>query len=125
MFHHTAVDGSHVFFMSFSICQLEIPSSASFKYFALNFILYDVNIARIAYLLLALLIVFFQPFLLFVSILSESLYLLTRLFNPLTFIVICGKIKSYFIFSILFVFPLSYLILEKSFLLFHFFLNWL
>lgn len=86
--------------------------------------MYDVSIARITYLLLALLIVFFQPFL-FVSIPSESLYLLTRLFNPLTFIVICGKIKSYFIFSILFVFPLSYLILEESLLSFHVSLNWL
>ena len=42
MSHCTAVYGFPVFFVSFSICQLEIPSFVPLKYFALNFVFYNI-----------------------------------------------------------------------------------
>lgn len=108
--------------MSFSICQLETPSFVPLKYFALNFIFHDINTALLKVFGIFDRL-FFQPFLLFVLIPFESPNLLTHLLNPLTFIVICDRIKSFFIFSILFVFPFLTLFCRKKLFLFHFSLS--
>ena len=49
MSHCIAVYGFPVFFVRFSICQLEIPSFVPLKYFALNFIFYNINTALLTF----------------------------------------------------------------------------